>query len=156
MNLEELAFGPEGRADGSEAGTRCGERILMGMYTQIRGWLCVKSIGALNDGPARLKTAQDTFVKKCERPWVKENTWFHQGSNGACWLFIGVEYKNYDDSFDLWLKHLLIYFPQAEGRIDYQYEECEVGSPTKTVLVYKGLSTEVECQAWCDGYGMGE
>lgn len=129
------------------------------MYTQIRGWLNVLSIGGPEDTKEladRLPIAKATYragFPNLDRTWVADDTHFHIGGNGSCWLFIGTELKNYDASFDEWLNHLLTYYPTAEGRIELQCEGSE-GSTSRIIKdgLVQGTQTE---HAWAKGYGNG-
>lgn len=138
----------------------------MGMYTQIRGWLNVDSIGkdeniAIFEN--RLKEAQSTFLnddtildvnnEKLERKWVCNDTYIHSGGNGSSYIFFGTELKNYGCPAEIWIKYLLKHFSNAEGRIDFQYEGDDICGKCKFWNVYRGEITEGYCDVWCEGYG---
>jgi len=138
----------------------------MGMYTQIRGWLNVDSIGngkSLDVLERKLLSAQEGFQrditlvnpydgKPLERRWVCENTYIHGGGNGSVFIFFGTEMKNYDSPAEQWIKYLLNFFPNAEGRIDFQYEEDE--EECKCWLINDGaIVKEFYNPVWCEGYG---
>lgn len=135
----------------------------MGMYTQIRGWLNVDSISFGYDNYKTIcsilqQTKYDFQNNEMalDRKWVSEDTVVHMGGNGSIYLFIGTELKNYDDSFDEWVKYLLTKFPNAEGRIDYQYEtECvEDADESRYLLIRDGKIIEDDyCKTWTHGYG---
>ena len=132
----------------------------MGMYTQIRGWLNINSIGSkmLLKNEVTFKKAQLEFSllseDKGERKWVCEDTIIYTGSNCSQWIFIGSEYKNYDKSMDNWIDLLLKFFPMAEGRIDYQYEEEHIGGKSRYLLIRGGtIIKDSYCETWCIGYG---
>lgn len=136
--------------------------VYMGMYTQVRGWLNVDSIayGAAHfDHVQRtLRDAQDSYGDNAPgRSWVCRNTIAAQGGNGSIFLFFGTELKNYDDDAERWIEYLLQYFPGAEGRIDFQYEEenCDdTDSTSKYWLIRGGKVIERNrCKTWCKGYG---
>jgi hypothetical protein len=101
----------------------------MGMYTQVRGFLCCNSIDQVGRGLQKnetiLENLKSEFMNRenLDRTWVCKDTVFHAGSNGSGWLFIGSEHKNYDDSIEDWLRYLIENIP-CEGRIEFQYEEC--------------------------------
>lgn len=157
----------------------------MGMYTQARGWLNVDSIGGrkykeLSD---KLEDAKIKFEVSgiADRHWVSDDTHIHQGSNGSAYIFFGTELKNYDDDSEKWIKYLLGFFPNAEGRIDFQYEEEDFwtnldevendkdddgvvfsypsngsndGSYSKYWLIRGGsIIKEDTTKTWCYGYG---
>ena len=51
-------------------------------------------------------------------------------------------------------EYLLNYFPNAEGSIEFQYEELGIGDTTYRLLIYKGqIIKEEDVEAWCYGYG---
>lgn len=134
----------------------------MGMYTQIRGWLCIDSMGNGKDYQSRLDKVREIYKAEninndnCSRPYVSDCTWVHNGANGSAWIFIGLEHKNYDDSFYIWLDYLLKEFPQAEGRVDIQYEgeELEDQDKTKEFLIRDGkIVARNLIPVWCYGYG---
>lgn len=137
----------------------------MGMYTQVRGWLNIGSIGShnLTQVLSTLNQAREEFrtlnKDKLDRLWVCEDCMGSSGSNGSAWIFIGSEHKNYDDSMDEWIKHLLKAFPTAEGRIDWQYEEEDPKdrkSTSRYLLIYRGkIIDDNLCPTWCEGYGNG-
>lgn len=106
----------------------------MGMYTQIRGWLNVDSIGDSNGENFKkinnlLESAKESFQNDksiiADRKWVCKDTIAFRGSNDSVFLFIGSEIKNYDSDAEKWIEYLITYFPNAEGRIDLQYEEYD-------------------------------
>lgn len=128
----------------------------MGMYTQVRGWLNIDSICFDEETilHQKLIEAKESFKKTFSeiRSWVCEDTVLHVGSNGAAYLFFGTELKNYNDDAQKWIKHLISYFPNAEGRIDFQYEASE--SETPYWLIANGEIIEKNmCEIWCIGYG---
>lgn len=137
----------------------------MGMYTQIRGWLNVDSIGNNENFELLARTLEstkdyfendDTIVDVCgnklERKWVCNDTYIHQGGNGSIYIFFGTELKNYGCPAEIWIKYLLEWFPNAEGRIDFQYEEDEVFC--KYWLITKGKIFKQDLNpVWCEGYG---
>lgn len=140
----------------------------MGMYTQVRGWLNVDSIGFNGEEKLerQLMEAKESFKRsaKCDRKWVCEDTILHIGGNGSAYLFFGTELKNYDRAAEEWIEHLLTFFDNAEGRIDFQYEEeCVGGEDYGTGIVndkstyweiYQGKVTKIDkCDCWCEGYG---
>lgn len=133
----------------------------MGMYTQARGWLNVFSIGREEHGSNaeyNLQEAKHTFKANYPniRNWVCEDTVCHQGGNGSVYLFFGTELKNYNEDAQKWIEHLLTYFPSAEGRIDFQYEEVDFGDETPCWLIYNGeVIKKGKTTAWCKGYGNG-
>lgn len=128
----------------------------MGMYTQVRGWLNIDSIGYENKKilQNKLLEAQTSFEdeKLCDRSWICRNTILHMGGNGSAFLFIGAELKNYDMDAEKWIEYLLKFFPNAEGRIDFQYEEdeeeCEYWLIRDGFVLHKGYNA-----VWCEGYG---
>lgn len=132
----------------------------MGMYTQVRGWLNVDSIGKCNGSCYNeiceiLKTAKTDFSAKYSsnlRWWVCEDTIAFKGSNNCVYLFFGSELKNYNSDAETWISFLLNYFPNAEGRIDFQKETDEINS--KYWLIAKGkIIKEDFNNIWCEGYG---
>ena len=133
----------------------------MGMYTQIRGWLNVDSIGYPEnyiDICRKLERAKEDFENdetiKVDRKWVCHGTIVYQGGNGSVYLFIGTELKNYGNPAKIWIEYLLNYFPNAEGSIDFQYEESNIGDSTYRLLIYKGqIIKEEDVKVWCYGYG---
>ena len=130
----------------------------MGMYKQIRGWLNINSMGndAENKLTEILNEAKSLFELRTDldRTWVCNDTLIHFGANGSAWLFIGTELKNYDDSVDEWIKTLLKCFPNAEGRIDYQYEEEDEDTGSRYLLIYNGkIIKDGIGETWCKGYG---
>lgn len=164
----------------------------MGMYTQIRGWLNVDSIGGIDDNLLKiteiLKQAQDDFKNDntiidsydntpIERKWVCEDTIIHEGGNGSKYIFFGTELKNYGNPAYEWIKYLIKYFPNAEGRIDFQYEEEDYwedinfdvekenennpwyrgeneGSESRYLLIRNGsIIKDDYTRTWCKGYG---
>lgn len=134
----------------------------MGMYTQVRGWLNVDSISYggknISEIKNKLEEAQITFQSVHNgRSWVSEDTIIHAGSNGSVFIFFGTELKNYDEDAESWIKHLIKYFPNAEGRIDFQYETekyFEEGSKSKYWLIREGVVvTSSTDDTWCYGYG---
>ena len=129
----------------------------MGMYTQARGWLNVNSIGIGNKFKIEnlLEEAKETFQGEVDRDWVCHDTVLHTGNNGSIYLFFGTELKNYDRECEKWIEHLIRYFPNAEGRIDFQYEEERIGDDkSKYWLIYQGkIKKEGYDHTWCYGYG---
>lgn len=130
----------------------------MGMYTQYRGWLCLDSINGENEpqAVAVLEQARANFKKRedLSRTWVSDDCWIHSGSNGSLWLFFGTEHKDYDDSMEAWIRHVVAVFPKAEGRIDVQYEEVYPGENTHCFLVKAGEIAKAPVKAWTEGYGL--
>ena len=156
----------------------------MGMYTQVRGWLNVDSIGHAGNLlkiTEQLHKAQDDFEndksQELDRKWVCRDTIANQGGNGSVYLFFGTELKDYSSSAYKWIKYLLKYFPTAEGRMDFQYEEeryweninlnvetqYEInpyykgeleGSESRYLLIRKGkVRKDGITRTWCEGYG---
>lgn len=140
----------------------------MGMYTQVRGWLNVDSIAHDNKEmlERRLMEAKESFIRTavCDRKWICGNTVLHVGGNGSAYIFIGTELKNYGGVAEKWIEHLLTFFDNAEGRIDFQYEEVCIGgedygtgicnNKSKYWEIYQGKVTKIgECDCWCKGYG---
>lgn len=159
----------------------------MGMYTQIRGWLNVNSIGDAKEFQGikeRLETAQEDFKNSdvdADRKWICQDTVAHMGGNGSAFLFFGTELKNYTKEAEKWIEFLLKYFPNAEGRIDFQYEgeepwdsldeqedshshqdsvgfswseEKGEGSKSKYYLIRGGAIIKEDWdKTWCYGYG---
>lgn len=130
----------------------------MGFYTQVRGWLNVDSISTSShvELQRHLFEVRRAFKEtNVPRSWVSEDTCITLGANGSKFIFIGTEMKNYDDVAEEWIKFLLPYFPNAEGRIDFQTEREEPGETTsKYWLIYKGeIVEEGRCVTWCKGYG---
>ncbi len=109
----------------------------MGHYTQIRGWLNVgRSNEHIDTTAARLETAKQDYANRYpdSRDWIYQGTHFpteNNGFNGECFMFIGVELKNYDDDYDRWLNVLLEHFPEADGRWDVQSEGRHPGDDFK-------------------------
>lgn len=133
----------------------------MGMYTQIRGWLNVDSIGdyageRFKEIQNKLLSAQEEFQNdesiKADRKWVCHDTLVHRGGNGSAYIFIGTELKNYDSDAEQWIKYLLNYFPNAEGRVDFQYEEDECYCWYWLIAEGK-IINEDRIEKWCYGYG---
>lgn len=126
----------------------------MGMYTQVRGFLCCDSIGQRPNIERQFKNLQATFKKRddLDRLWVCEDTIFFRGSNDSGWLFIGSEHKNYDESMEEWLMFLINNIP-CEGRIEFQYEEAEVGEEGQVWLVSKGNINKQTYTVHTYGYG---
>lgn len=127
----------------------------MGMYTQVRGWLNVDSMG-FNNEPLlrkRLSDAINSFQDKhVGRAWVCNDTVLHIGANGSAFIFFGTELKNYNSDAEAWIEHLITFFPNAEGRVDFQYEEDE--SVCKCWLIAKGsIENSYLNDVWCVGYG---
>ena len=131
----------------------------MGMYTQVRGWLNVDSIGSIeNENKLKelLVKAKEEYeqIENLDRKWVCDDTVLHFGGNGSAYLFIGTELKNYDDSVDEWIKILLKTFHNAEGRIDFQYEEDDEDTGSRYILVRDGEIIKDDMgEIWCYGYG---
>lgn len=134
----------------------------MGMYTQIRGWLNIDSIGygdeRFRDLERQLEKAKEHFLEDdtitVDRKWVCHDTHIHNGCNGSVYIFFGTELKNYGNPAKIWIEYLLNYFPNAEGSIDFQYEELGIGDTTYRLLIYKGqIIKEEDVEAWCYGYG---
>lgn len=131
----------------------------MGMYTQIRGWLNVDSIGKRKNREKleRLLTiAKEEYNQRedLDRKWVCNDTILHFGGNGSAYLFIGTELKKYDDSVDEWIKALIKTFPNSEGRIDFQYEEDDENTGSRYILIRDGKIMKDDIgETWCCGYG---
>ena len=151
----------------------------MGDYTQVRGWLNINSAGDeedLDKANKVLKQAQKDFQEddsiEVDRKEVCEDTFLHKGHNGCIYLFFGTEIKNYGNPSKKWIEYLLKYFPNAEGRIDFQdesetpWEDINLdpansfesmygyGSESVYMLIYKGrIVKEDYCRTWCRGYG---
>jgi hypothetical protein len=162
----------------------------MGMYTQVRGWLNVDSIGCDNLGEIQSKleqakeyfesdaTLKDSDNDTLERKWVCHDTIANGGGNGSVYIFFGTELKNYGNPAYEWIKFLLKYFPNAEGRIDFQYEEENYwedinyeeeketesnpgyyqednkGSMSRYLLIRDGkIIKDDYTRTWCKGYG---
>lgn len=134
----------------------------MGMYTQVRGWFHIASYGGpLEEQEAQRVNAENRLIivkDKFEndpavvRKHLAWSTHFHPGSNGTLWLFTGLEFKNYDDDIDHWVKHLREVFPEIEGRLDLQYELEGIGCDVETWKINAhGIFKETE-EAWCYGY----
>lgn len=135
----------------------------MGMYTQVRGWLNVNSIGYgddFNEISIFFQEIKNNFINErvdLDRPWVADDSILFMGSNGSVWIFIGSEHKNYDKSIDEWIKTLIANFPNAEGRIDYQYEKEyweDENCTSRYLLIRQGKIVEDgRTKTWCNGYG---
>lgn len=131
----------------------------MGMYTQIRGWLNVDSIGSIENKyklEELLNKAKEEYNAKenLDRKWVCEDTILHLGGNNSAYLFIGTELKNYDKSVDEWIKTLIKTFTNAEGRIDFQYEEDNEDTGSRFILIKNGeIIKDTIGETWCRGYG---
>jgi hypothetical protein len=134
----------------------------MGMYTQIRGWLNVESIGKPETYYKILSKLEQ--VKKeykdmqvTSRNWVANDTSASMGGNGSVYIFFGTELKNYEDDAENWIKYLIAAFPSAEGRIDFQYESedwQDENSSSKYWLIRNGkIVEERSYKTWCIGYG---
>ena len=133
----------------------------MGMYTQIRGWLNVDSIGDYNgknksEIERKLLSAQEGFQRdvtiEVDRKWVCEDTILHSGSNGCTYIFFGTELKNYGNPAEQWINYLLDFFSNAEGRIDFQYEEDS--DQHKYWIISKGKLVKEDYEdIYCEGYG---
>lgn len=121
------------------------------MYTQIRGWLNIRSSGDRCDYDEDVKLFDKAKLDYSEEERVCKDTHIHDGWNGTTYIFIGTELKGSYQA-DGWIRHLLTYFPHAEGRIDFQYEGKDKGDHTPYWLIYKGeVIKEAECEAWTDG-----
>lgn len=134
----------------------------MGMYTQVRGWLNIDSISHGQNEQAIINKLHQTREEFSDsdshcRKWVSRDTIIHFGGNGSAFLFIGTELKNYDQDTETWIKYLLDAFPNAEGRIDFQYEDEEYDdeeSKSKYWLIREGTIIEEGWgRTWCRGYG---
>lgn len=136
----------------------------MGMYTQVRGWLNIDSIGdraSIDQMGQKLSDVMVSFENRIDseniRSWVCHDTVLHLGGNGSKYLFFGTELKNYNDEAEKWIDFLLLYFPSAEGRIDFQYEDEDPDdkhSTSKYWLIRSGKIVEMaRCKTWCIGYG---
>ena len=137
----------------------------MGMYTQGRGWLNVNSIG--ND--KRNDRIQQVFDEMKQnfigngRDWIAEDLTLNFGSNGSAWIFLGTELKNYNNEIESLIRHVISYFPNAEGRFDIQHEKVDPNIQDNGYdfymepdyyLIYKGSIVESgTCRPWCHGYG---
>lgn len=131
----------------------------MGMYTQVRGWFCLDSIGDeenFRDAEARLQQAKDNLLADPDqvRGWIGDDVSVRQGGNDTLWLFVGMEFKNYNQDVDLLVKHLRQVFPGMEGRLDLQYEEVEAGDQTCTWLINRDGIQKESVTAWTYGYGL--
>lgn len=133
----------------------------MGMYTQVRGWLNVDSIGDYNgenfkEIQKKLLSAQEGFQRdttiEVDRKWVCEDTILHSGGNGSTYIFFGTELKNYGDPAGQWIKYLLNFFPNAEGRIDFQYEE-DTGYHKYWIISNGKVIKEDMEEIYYEGYG---
>ena len=133
----------------------------MGMYTQIRGWLNVDSIGDyqgknFEEIERKLLSAQEGFQRditiESSRKWVCQDTYAHRGGNGSTYIFYGTELKNYNSDAEQWIKYLLDFFPNAEGRIDFQYEEDECYHYYWLIAKGKIVKEDTE-EIYCEGYG---
>lgn len=132
----------------------------MGMYTQVRGWLNVDSISYDKDYGSKnyleikyiLDNAKLDFMKSdIPRSWVCKHTTLHVGGNGSVFLFIGTELKNYGNPTLEWLKFLIKRFPNAEGSVDFQYEEDEYST---TYFIREGQIRGItQCPHASKGYG---
>jgi hypothetical protein len=134
----------------------------MGMYTQVRGWLNIDSIGhpeSFYEIQDKLQGMIDEYQEKriTSRSWVARDTIAARGSNGSTYIFFGTELKNYDEDAEEWIKYLIATFPSAEGRIDFQYETEEYhdeNSKSKYWLIRDGMVIEsARTSTWCKGYG---
>ena len=142
----------------------------MGMYTQVRGWLNVDSIGDYKCERYKkicqlLKKAQNDFEndntildvdgEPLERKWVCRDTIVHKGGNGSVYLFFGTELKNYGNPAYHWVVYLLKYFPNAEGRIDFCYEEEYIGEDKSRYLLIRDgkIIEDGYTTTWTKGYG---
>lgn len=128
----------------------------MGMYTQVRGILCCNSIGqhANKDVQVTLDELQKKFKQRnnIDRPWVCEFTKLVSGGNSSEFLIITLEFKNYCNSIDEWIKYLVKNI-MCEGRIEFQYEECEKGDLGKVLLVKNSVIAEESYRVHTFGYG---
>lgn len=128
----------------------------MGMYTQVRGWLNVDSIGCgenFIEIQEKVEILKEKFKSECtiDRTWVCEDTIVHTGGNGSVFIFIGTELKNYGNPAMAWLEFLVKEFPNAEGSVDFQYEEYDFSS---VYYIRNGeISKPVECPYPTRGYG---
>lgn len=133
----------------------------MGMYTQVRGWLNINSIAKIDKTSIkeRLDRAKNEFHEYYKHSdvltFITDDTLIHFGSNNSVYIFFGTELKNYNEDCEKWISHLLEYFPSAEGRIDFQYEEEEIeeNSESKIWKIYQGEIEESFTKTWCKGYG---
>lgn len=135
----------------------------MGMYTQVRGWLCCSSGGSgdkNNEIVSKFKEIKESFSKRedLDRAWlVAGDTHITNGSNGSLWIFIGSEHKNYDGSMDEWIKTILNNI-KCEGRIEYQYEDLEdfhtgEQGQDKVLIVLDGKINKEMYTPKTEGYG---
>ncbi|GAB6989563.1 hypothetical protein JCM16418A_16130 [Paenibacillus pini] len=134
----------------------------MGMYTQVRGWLNIDSISYGQNEQSiinKLHKTREEFLDSDNhcRKWVSHDTIIHFGGNGSAFLFIGTELKNYNEDTETWIMYLLDSFPNAEGRIDFQYEteQCiDEDSKSRYWLISEGyIIEEGWSKTWCKGYG---
>ncbi len=130
----------------------------MGMYTQVRGWLCIDSIGYSTldlEIEQRIINVKKDFLK-LELRQVQDSLVLHEGGNGSKYLFFGTELENYSYDCEEFLKILIKYFPNCEGRIDFQYEEDTdyESYESKVWKVSKGVITELFEKTHCYGYGL--
>jgi hypothetical protein len=127
----------------------------MGMYTQIRGWLCVGSINSHPESGKLFNEAKAKYIAEQSTPrcyLVASDTNFQVGSNHCRFIFIGTELKNYDNDAENWIKYLLSVFPWAEGRIDFQFENDT--DKCKCWKIYDGEIDEYYEKRWYKGYGL--
>lgn len=136
----------------------------MGMYTQVRGWLNVRSMGwgqldALEERFERVKEQYLSEHNTDRQDIVVENTHFKIGFNGSAFIFIGTELKNYEEDAEVWLKFLINEFATSEGVICFQSELEEPqddGTKFNTVWIVSGGEISEEFQAMpFNGYGNG-
>lgn len=129
----------------------------MGMYTQVRGVLCAKSIGYDEDLQILRRCfdeLQEEFLKRddLDRKWICENFHIMPGSNGSVWIFCGAEFRNYDNSMMEWIKFLAENM-KVEGRIEFQYGENDVGDKDKVLIIKDSVIYEEEYVIYTEGYG---
>lgn len=128
----------------------------MGMYTQVRGWINIDSIGY-----GRFEKLEKIFnevnkeyienrkTPRCE--FIMQDTHIMQGSNGSAFIFIGSELKNYNNDAEEYIKFLANKFHNAEGHVCFQYEDDECFN--KTWIISKGKIEEKHQQFPFKGYG---
>ncbi len=129
----------------------------MGMYTQYRGFLCVKGLSSddkMDDLVSRFESLKKDFLSnnENERPWVCNDSCIHHGSNDSGWIFIGSEHKNYDDSMENWIKVLFENF-RCEGRIERQYEEMYPGDSIEVLKITPLGIERINEATHQEGYG---
>lgn len=129
----------------------------MGMYTQIRGFLCCDSVGAEYDKFEMFENTINALLKEFKESnpdnhWCNELLTLAPGSNGSKWIFIGSEGKDYGGEREKFLRYLVDYFP-CEGRIEFQYEEKSPGDTERVWLITEEEFLEREYTIHTKGYG---